>query len=346
MCLIITAPKGNMIPLELLQDASHRNSDGWGVMWHDGEKIHVQKSPLEDAEAIYDIVKNNEHQCVVHLRMATHGQNTEANTHPFEVIPQRLYMMHNGVVDVGGTCRVRSDTRVMVEDFIKPAIGSKPGRLRNLRPFIQNMIGDTSNRLVFLNDRGELTYFNKDLGLEWRGLWCSNTYAWSLHSEGLYRRHSQSYGSGYWDRGGRFVPSVNDDYLNDGTHRPWMLDAPTAKRTPAWNQADQKWQWQKDFEPKHIVVEEDDDTLAELSFEPSFRWAPGNVQAQEVLIPKDDGDDVKTDWSYEIPVWVARMLTEEYDRDTVVDPRELNAFMDYMKDNFTGDIDDEQFYRN
>lgn len=186
MCLIVSAPKGNQIPFELLQDATKRNDDGWGVMWHDGKQIHVHKDPKPSAQAIYDLTKNNPHQTLVHLRMTTHGDNSHENTHPFEIIPKRLYMMHNGVIDVDAPRHLkRSDTRIVVEDYLKPMI-TKPGHLNNpgLKNFIQQMIGTSSNRLAFLDEHGKVTYFNKNLGLEWRGLWCSNTYAWTLHDEG------------------------------------------------------------------------------------------------------------------------------------------------------------------
>lgn len=207
MCLIISAPKGNQIPLELLEDATDRNNDGWGVMWHDGKKIISEKSHRPDAAAIYELTRNNPHQTVVHLRMTTHGDNTHANTHPFEVIPNRLLMMHNGVVDVDVPFgSKKSDTRVMVEDYIKPLVGNRPEEIRKnrgLRNFIQSLIGNSSNRLVFLDDRGDLTYFNKDLGLDWKGLWCSNTYAWTLHDERPKYAKQTAWGRHYdyiWDR--------------------------------------------------------------------------------------------------------------------------------------------------
>lgn len=185
MCLLISAPQGSQIPFELLEDATGRNPDGWGVMWHDGNKIRVHKDPKPSPDAIYDLTKNNPHQTLVHLRYTTHGDNSHENTHPFEVIPERLYMMHNGVISVDAPRHLlRSDTRVVVEDYLKPMI-TKPGHLNNpgLKNFIQNLIGTSSNRLAFLDDAGKVTYFNKHLGMEWRGIWCSNTYAWSLHSE-------------------------------------------------------------------------------------------------------------------------------------------------------------------
>ena len=219
MCLIVSAPKGNQIPFELLDDATRHNYDGWGVMWHDGDRIHTHKSPKPDARAIYDLTKSNPHQTLVHLRMTTHGDNSPANTHPFEVIPERLYMMHNGVIDVDAPRHLkRSDTRVVVEDYLKPMV-TKPGHLNNpgLRKFIQTLIGTSSNRLVFLDNTGKVTYFNKNLGIDWKGLWCSNTYAWTLHDEGrktgnwrLGHSYSNDYNACYSDRDEWF--SHNDNY--------------------------------------------------------------------------------------------------------------------------------------
>ena len=231
MCLIVSAPKGNQIPLELLQDATRKNADGWGVMYHDGRQIVTLKSHKPDARAIYDITQKLTHATVVHLRMATHGGTDQDNTHPFEVVPNRLYMMHNGVIDVDvPKGSRRSDTRIVVEDYLKPLIGAKPGRLHNLglRRFIQTMIGDSGNRLVFLDDQGALTYFNRSLGIEWRGLWCSNTYAWTLWDDRLARSalpHKRDwsrthYTDRYWDRKGSI-----DDILYDFDWAPGSVQA-------------------------------------------------------------------------------------------------------------------------
>jgi hypothetical protein len=255
MCLIISAPKGSMIPREILEDATDRNDDGWGLMYHDGRKIVTEKSHQPNAEAIYDLTKNNPHQTVVHLRMTTHGDNTFANTHPFEIVENRLYMMHNGIVDVAvPRGSKKSDTRVMVEDYIKPLVGNKPGRLQNtgLKNFIQNLIGASSNRLVFLNDDGQLTYFNKALGLEWKGLWCSNTYAWTLHSE---RKPKAKAG---FTRSGGF-----DDWRYDSY---WTKNTGT-KHVPTSNDEFAEFQWaDKNWQAQADKPEEDSEDLFDTEF--------------------------------------------------------------------------------
>ena len=296
MCLIISAPTGKQIPLELLQDASDHNSDGWGVMYHTGKQIVVEKSPICAPEAIYDLTKANPHPTVVHLRMTTHGDNSHANTHPFEITSGRLYMMHNGIVDVAVPRGSRkSDTRVMVEDYLKPLVGNKPGRLQNpgLQRFIQSLIGESSNRLVFLDDTGKLTYFNKALGLEWKGLWCSNTYAWSLHSEsrensGDRRRksakrtsgtqHWRDYDSSVWD-----MRSWGSDPVCSSSVRP----------------------------------DQDDDD--------DFAWASGNDQAY------DPHADIELDVGrITVPRWLADLLTSEYDDLLDEDTGTLAAALDEL----------------
>lgn len=284
MCLIVSAPKGSMIPKELLVDATRKNPDGWGVMYFDGNQIVTEKSPKPDADAIYELTKDNPHETLVHLRMTTHGGNTMANTHPFEISKGRLYMMHNGIVAIDGTCSKRSDTRVMVEDIIQPLVRNKPGRIRDtgVANVIQHMIGRSSNRLVFLDDTGRLTYFNKNLGLEWKGLWCSNTYAWSLHSEG--KRKSSS----HWD------------YANCWNQYRDFMNSPAYLR-----QADGSWV--KDTSTKHIGR---DDSGA--LFKDDWDWADKNVQAADD-VDMDPQDLVDTEFGCQIPRWCAEIVDMEYE---------------------------------
>lgn len=241
MCLIVSGI-GTQIPLELLQDAANKNADGWGAMWHDGQRIVVEKATKTDPEAIYSLTRTLDREVIVHLRMATHGDNSMANTHPFEVVPGKLYMMHNGIVSVP-TSGKRSDTRVLVEDYLQPLIGSRPGRMQNpgLRRFVQDMIGDSSNRLVFLDHRGKVDYFNKRLGIQWRGLWCSNTYAWTL-----------------WDerpRSPKSTKSVNTSRLWDWRGLPYE-----ANHTPDDDDLDLRW---NDLDPwvEELLTMEYDDMM-------------------------------------------------------------------------------------
>lgn len=310
MCLIISAPKGSMIPKEVLADATRKNGDGWGVMYHDGRKIVSEKSHLPDVDAIYDLTKNNPHETIVHLRMTTHGGNTMDNTHPFEIVPNRLLMMHNGVVDVDVPWgSKKSDTRVMVEDYIKPLVGKDPSNISNrgLRNFIQSLIGNSSNRLVFLDDAGKLTYFNKNLGIEWKGMWCSNTYAWTLHTE-----HKKT--ADKWGRGAHLSKSLDDHYVN--YLDDWRYDR----------------YWGKDTTTKHIGKAT---TASKGIYDDEFKWADKNVQAADDESKQED-DDVETEFGFIVPAWAAyylQMTVQELEQE---DPYDLACVIENLRDTYIG----------
>lgn len=356
MCLIISAPKGSMIPKELLVDATQRNPDGWGIMYHDGNRIVTLKSDQPNADAVFDEVKKIDRETIVHLRLTTHGGNTLENTHPFEIIPERLFMMHNGIVDVNGEAILedgtkRSDTRIMVEDYLQPIV-TKPGRIRNkgIKNFVQSLIGKSSNRLVFLDDQGKLTYFNKRLGIEWKGLWCSNTYAWTLHDEGRRTTFGRSYRSSY---------DYYDDYDFNVSPKGKVTAVPKAKATINTPEAYKEW-WRttpskgiyddevdrlnkasghyvsRGFDQVEYV--EDDDTTCSLvldSDRDEFKWATGNDQAA------DDTEDmmdelVGTEGGYDVPMWVAQALEMDYEELTTEDPEYLASVIVYLTDNVVG----------
>lgn len=300
MCLLVSAPKGSQIPFELLEDATRRNSDGWGVMWHDGNRIQVHKDPNPSPEAIYDLTKANPHQTLVHLRMTTHGDNSHDNTHPFEVIPERLYMMHNGVIDVDAPRHLlRSDTRVVVEDYLRPMI-TKPGHLNNpgLQKFIQNLIGTSSNRLAFLDDAGKVTYFNKHLGMEWRGIWCSNTYAWSLHDEGT-KKSTHAYATkkvAYQS----YSDWRDDDYGYDYGKDSWFSHSSKAMQ-PA-------------KPDKFALIDDEDD---------------GFTSFNNLMVP--------TAYGLQVPAWVADFLEVEYDQLCRCETSDLAEVIEYLRDNYIGE---------
>lgn len=297
MCLIVSAPKGSMIPYDLLVDATERNNDGWGLMYHDGRKIVVEKSPRPDADAIYELTRNLQHETIVHLRMTTHGTNIPQNTHPFEVVPEKLYMMHNGVVHVDGANQApdgssRSDTRILVEDYIQPIVETKPGRIHNpgFVNMVQSIIGRESNRLVFLDDQGKVTYFNKRLGVEWKGLWCSNTYAWTLHTE-------------------------RSRYAAKSTAKSTAKSLARMPASHAWDGYRSSWM---------------DDRTSLESGNDDFAWASGNRQAEA------PNDLVGLDSGLEVPRWIGDLLDMQYDELCDEPVEGLAQALEYLRDNALG----------
>ena len=183
MCLIVNAPANVAVPRDLITDAYSSNNDGFGLMFYAEGKVHVHKAHDMKPDQIDEIVrKTQQYHRVLHFRMATHGGIDHDNTHPFEVV-DGLWMMHNGILPMpAGRGSGKSDTAVFVEDVVRPLVedyGVDVLDHPSLVELIDRLRG-SSNRLVFMDDTGRVRIMGEELGIHWRGLWCSNTYAWSL----------------------------------------------------------------------------------------------------------------------------------------------------------------------
>jgi hypothetical protein len=190
MCLIIQKRAGDVIHSSWLRDFHVRNKDGAGVMWFDHAKnaVQVEKicAPSQSAWlAFYE--KHAAHRdCVIHLRMRTHGEVNEVNTHPYYVAAG-IWMMHNGVLSQGNAKDTsRSDTWHYIRDVLRPKLSRKPSLLHS-KKFLGEIAKDigSNNRFVLLGMDGVPVIINRHSGVEWNGLWLSNTYAWTSSAAGF-----------------------------------------------------------------------------------------------------------------------------------------------------------------
>ena len=177
MCVIIHRPVGAVIPARLLKWASLDNPDGYGLMYHDGQSIVTEKNACGDYQELADLLEPLETEVLVHLRLATVGEVSWENTHPIEVLPEELYLMHNGTFDrIENSRGRRSDTRIFVEDHLRKVVRNPHDLERaSVQRLITHFAGHNSV-IVFLDGNGRMTFFNKDLGMNWKGLWLSNRY--------------------------------------------------------------------------------------------------------------------------------------------------------------------------
>lgn len=179
MCLIIQGLKSS-ISKDILADAYDSNQDGWGIMYSYRQKLKVTRGfTLENLYRALEKVPDVE--IFVHLRMRTHGDISQSNLHPYRVTND-LYLMHNGIVDVHRPYSSWSDTKAVVA-LITPLVKSNP--LVIFTPGFQKLFEPISkgSRFVFLHSSGRHLIFNRNQGVEYQDLWCSNTYAWSLWKE-------------------------------------------------------------------------------------------------------------------------------------------------------------------
>lgn len=175
MCLIISSPTGKLAPYNDMYYGFENNPDGWGVAWATGSKVKVKKGFF--FEELSDMLHEFEgYPYVLHFRWATHGGNGTDNLHPFK-IHKKLYMAHNGVLNVKIENKGMSDTWHLAQQM-KPIIYQDRDALQDLG-FIEelgNYIG-ASNKLAFIDAHGRIAVVNREQGEDKDGLWYSNDHS-------------------------------------------------------------------------------------------------------------------------------------------------------------------------
>lgn len=189
MCLIVEKKQGHVIRRDELTRWIISNADGWGIMSvADGQ---VQAAKGLGIEELWRTLESNRHrEYYLHLRMATHGDVSDANTHPL-LITRGVWLMHNGIVGINTLdAPEKSDTVHWVEKVLRPLLDLVPDASEAIRsPWFRVMVesyGGLSNRFVFMDVQGAVT-FNDEAWHELpSGMRVSNTYALGdfVHSTG------------------------------------------------------------------------------------------------------------------------------------------------------------------
>lgn len=177
MCLLIKKPENQVISMSLIKDAYKRNHDGMGIMYVNNNAVQVYKT--FDIDDLYLYLSHLTHlEVFIHFRMRTHGTVSYDNIHPFQ-ISNDIWLMHNGIINDVGSCKLRSDTKLFVE-LITPMLQDNSDLLfdRAWQKLVTKFC--QGSRLAFLHSNGKSVIINEQDGIDWGGLWLSNTYAWSL----------------------------------------------------------------------------------------------------------------------------------------------------------------------
>jgi len=188
MCLLFTRTAGvsEQLSDDWLKDFYSHNKDGFGVMYAEDGILWTQKGigTVEDWIKFY---RKHEHRTAAfHLRMRTHGHIDLTNCHPYEVYgdgsKMPVYLMHNGILHTGNhRDNSKSDTWHFIRDYVIPLTKDQPKVI--FTPEFEKVIGKFigNNRFAMMNQKGEMVIVNKDQGVEWKGMWLSNTYAWDYY---------------------------------------------------------------------------------------------------------------------------------------------------------------------
>jgi len=192
MCLLIHHTAEGDLSRNMIADIYQKNGDGFGVAYAEKGKVKTVRTlggPKEIAAIYEKHVRGRE--AVLHFRWRTHGEINMANCHPYKVTDQWV-LSHNGVLDVKTVRPEMSDTWHLIEFTLRPLMDRDPSLL--FQPEFQKMLGraiGSDNKLGFMHRSGRVVVINRHVGVEARGMWLSNTYAWSAGKFGAVKEKKE-----------------------------------------------------------------------------------------------------------------------------------------------------------
>ena len=230
MCLLFLVPDRahrEAVDDAWLTDIYTRNDDGFGFMWHTkngGPQHYKAVGKVEDFIAAYRKMERHAKPFAVHVRMATHGAVETSQSHPYPVDDLgTAWLMHNGVLSTGNWAdRSKSDTWHYINDTVGPLYAQLGAGL--FTPALLDMMGEAigNNRFILMDKTGEFYTVNKSQGLIWRGMWLSNTYAWSAVKYGAVKPAPIS----TYTHKGSGKPLSRKDLLGDDSTDAWDYEWP------------------------------------------------------------------------------------------------------------------------
>ena len=179
MCVIIDKPAGCNLSRATAIACWERNSDGGGLMFHDGDRVVVRKGFMTFRHfwrAWRRAVRNTHNGHVIgHLRIGTQGPDNGANTHPHSIGRTGAAIVHNGILaPYTDKTESRSDTRIFADDILPLLLANPTQRVYDT---IDTIIGTDKALIMFNNGvvwawgrhRGHLAKDGPDAGV-----WFSN----------------------------------------------------------------------------------------------------------------------------------------------------------------------------
>lgn len=175
ICIIIVRPPGKHLNRTELKEAFRINSDGAGLMYNDGDEIHIMKGWFGFRKFYKSFraleLKFPRSTFVIHMRIGTSGERNKANCHPFQV-NKRVGFAHNGIMHSLGN-KVRSDTKEFVEDVLcKLPDGWWDNK--DVLAALSRCAVASGSKFVLLVGTGSYTIINASLGHWKSGCWYSN----------------------------------------------------------------------------------------------------------------------------------------------------------------------------
>lgn len=257
MCLIVVKNKPDAaFSIESFRASQTRNSDGTGIMYVEDGRVIVEKSmgntPKDHLDLYYKHM--NKDQFILHHRMATQGEKTENNCHPFKVLskddgdPYDLYFAHNGQISMNkfgsDYDKKLSDTHLFALQYLQPLIKQFPEIMDNavFQYMLHDLIGG-HNKLAFLRNDGRVWIYNRSAGEEINGCWLSNKY--SIENRSI--THSTTYAKSHGVANSHYCPTPTNSYDGDD-----------------YDYHDGMW-WRENYNRNNSIKAKQPDTLTQLN---------------------------------------------------------------------------------
>jgi predicted glutamine amidotransferase len=126
-----------------LRFQSHQHPHGWGIGWYQGGRVRVERGllPAHADEAFVEAARAARSRVVVaHVRDASVGPVSEANTHPFT--SGRWIFAHNGTVArFRDVARVRADLEAEIDPSLRRTLRGQTDSERCFLIFLTRMHG-------------------------------------------------------------------------------------------------------------------------------------------------------------------------------------------------------------
>lgn len=188
MCQIFAGPANKIRATlldtkDLLEDLYTSNPHGLGAMYATSKrKLRMPKivpANVLDAQRFIRQLPDDDRNLVIHFRWKTSGKVDNDNAHPFVVLPELMGMTHNGVLSISTKSdETKCDSRHYIERVIRPQLTRLP-ELAQVEEWLELVASDigSSNRFVFMDNEGRMSFVNRDTGIEHDGMWIANTYS-------------------------------------------------------------------------------------------------------------------------------------------------------------------------
>lgn len=125
MCVIIIKPANvQHLSLTTLKKAMKANPDGNGIAYRNGENTRIYKTlSYDDFLYFFEraiLTKPTYEPYIIHCRIATHGEVTLQNCHPFADRKRNVAFFHNGTLSINRTDITKTDSETFFRHIYLP----------------------------------------------------------------------------------------------------------------------------------------------------------------------------------------------------------------------------------